>query len=122
VQGFGSHGSSSVVALFVDPLAVPLFVLWSSPPGSLHWQPPAASRAENTKRKRDVLDTEDLGLAIRQHGSGPPTGDHLKGSETEIEELDGLAFEIGQETERMVKQGRYHDGHSAVVQVVARKN
>ena len=37
------------------------------------------------------------------------------------EELAGLAFEVGLETVRSVQEGRYHQGESAVVQVVACK-
>lgn len=37
------------------------------------------------------------------------------------EELAGLAFEVGLETKRLVQEGKYHQGESAVVQVVARK-
>ncbi len=37
------------------------------------------------------------------------------------EELAGLEFEIGRELDREVREGRYHDGRGAVVQVLARK-
>jgi hypothetical protein len=37
------------------------------------------------------------------------------------EELAGLELEVGAERERVVEEGRYHQGNSAVVQVVARK-
>jgi hypothetical protein len=37
------------------------------------------------------------------------------------EELSGLEFLVGIEREREVHEGRYHDGPSAVVQVVARR-
>ena len=36
-------------------------------------------------------------------------------------ELGGLDFEIGQEVERPIEEGIYHQGHSAVVQVLGRK-
>ena len=35
--------------------------------------------------------------------------------------LDGLEFVIAREGERMIREGRYHNGRSAVVQVLARK-
>lgn len=37
------------------------------------------------------------------------------------EELDGLQFELLQETERHIHEGKYHEGLSGVVQVVGRK-
>jgi SAM-dependent methyltransferase len=37
-------------------------------------------------------------------------------------ELMGLDFEIGQEVERSIEEGIYHQGHSAVVQVLGRKS
>lgn len=37
-------------------------------------------------------------------------------------ELEGLELVIGREVERHISEGRYHQGESAVVQVVARKN
>ncbi len=36
-------------------------------------------------------------------------------------ELEGLELVIGGEVERHISEGRYHQGESAVVQVVARK-
>ena len=35
--------------------------------------------------------------------------------------LQGLEFILGHEIEREVSEGKYHQGYSAVVQVVARK-
>jgi hypothetical protein len=37
------------------------------------------------------------------------------------DELAGLDFEIGRELEREIREGRYHDGRGAVVQVLGRK-
>jgi cyclopropane fatty-acyl-phospholipid synthase-like methyltransferase len=37
------------------------------------------------------------------------------------EELNGLQFEIAHEIEREIHEGKYHDGHSAVVQILAYK-
>jgi SAM-dependent methyltransferase len=37
------------------------------------------------------------------------------------QELEGLEFVIARETERLFDEGRYHQGPSAVVQIVARK-
>ena len=37
-------------------------------------------------------------------------------------ELVNLTFEVGQEVERDINEGRYHSGHSAVVQVVGRRS
>ncbi len=37
------------------------------------------------------------------------------------EELNGLDFELARETIREIHEGKYHNGQSAVVQVLARK-
>ena len=37
------------------------------------------------------------------------------------EELKGLDFEIGREVIREIHEGKYHNGQSAVVEVLARK-
>lgn len=37
-------------------------------------------------------------------------------------ELPGLVFEIGQEVERPIEEGIFHQGHSAVVQILGRKS
>lgn len=37
------------------------------------------------------------------------------------QELSGLNFEIAREVEREIHEGRYHNGQSAVVQILARK-
>lgn len=37
-------------------------------------------------------------------------------------ELDGLQFEIAGETERQINEGKYHNGQSAVVQILAFRN
>jgi len=55
-------------------------------------------------------------------GGPPPSQRELFMSLYELqEELDGLEFIFGAETDRLVSEGRYHVGESAVVQVVARK-
>ena len=54
---------------------------------------------------------------------GPPSDqtDRFSSLERLKRGLDGLEFIIGHEIERHVSEGKYHQGHSAVVQVVARK-
>jgi len=55
-------------------------------------------------------------------GGPPPSQRELFMSLYELEEeLEGLEFIIGAESDRLVSEGRYHVGESAVVQVVARK-
>jgi SAM-dependent methyltransferase len=55
-------------------------------------------------------------------GGPPPSQRELFMSLYELEEeLEGLEFIIGAETDRIISEGRYHVGESAVVQVVARK-
>lgn len=55
---------------------------------------------------------------------GPPPSqiDYFMSLEELRAELDGLDFIIGTETERVMSEGRYHQGPSAVVQVVAFKH
>ncbi|KPK38571.1 MAG: SAM-dependent methyltransferase [Gammaproteobacteria bacterium SG8_47] len=52
---------------------------------------------------------------------GPPTTDLMMQLDELREELAGLTFEHACELERDVHEGRYHNGHSAVVQVLALK-
>lgn len=52
---------------------------------------------------------------------GPPTMDMLMTLAAVREELVGLELLDAQETIRVVHEGKYHDGVSAVLQVVARK-
>ncbi len=52
---------------------------------------------------------------------GPATVERLVTLATLRGELAGLDLEIGRELEREVHEGRFHDGHGAVVQVLARK-
>jgi hypothetical protein len=55
-------------------------------------------------------------------GGPPATQRHLFMALDQLqEELQGLTFLIGQETEREMTEGKYHQGKSAVVQVVAQK-
>jgi SAM-dependent methyltransferase len=56
------------------------------------------------------------------HGTGgPPTVALLMTLAELREEFRGLRLEIGRELERDVCEGRYHDGRSAVVQILALK-
>lgn len=50
---------------------------------------------------------------------GPPDPDMLMTLEGLREELSGLRFESGVETVREVREGRYHNGPSSVVQLLA---
>lgn len=52
---------------------------------------------------------------------GPPDRSLLMSLEDLHTELEGLDFIIGREVERYISEGRYHQGNSAVVQIVARK-
>lgn len=52
---------------------------------------------------------------------GPPTIDMLMAPDALRTELAGLRFEIVQEVDREIHEGRGHEGKSAVVQLVARK-
>jgi cyclopropane fatty-acyl-phospholipid synthase-like methyltransferase len=64
----------------------------------------------------DHLDMEGVG--------GPPAEqkDRFTSLEALKRHLKGLEFIIGHEIEREVSEGKYHQGASAVVQVVARKS
>jgi cyclopropane fatty-acyl-phospholipid synthase-like methyltransferase len=52
---------------------------------------------------------------------GPPTADLTMELATLRQELEGLEFKHTAELEREIQEGRFHRGHSAVVQVVALK-
>ncbi len=52
---------------------------------------------------------------------GPPSSDMMMCLSGLQRELDQLEFIIGHECERDVREGKYHDGLSHVVQVLARK-
>jgi SAM-dependent methyltransferase len=52
---------------------------------------------------------------------GPPTADLTMELATLQQELDGLKFNHAKELERDIQEGRFHQGHSAVVQVLAVK-
>ena len=55
-------------------------------------------------------------------GGPPPSDKEMFMSLKELEsELDGLDFVVGAEIERNISEGKYHQGESAVVQVVACK-
>lgn len=58
-----------------------------------------------------------------ERGTGGPSNPTLMPTAEALrEELDGLSFEIRQELDRDVQEGRGHRGSSAVVQVLARKS
>lgn len=55
-------------------------------------------------------------------GGPPPSQKDMFMSAQELkQELAGLNFEIATEVEREISEGKYHVGHSAVVQIVAKK-
>ncbi|MCX2778525.1 class I SAM-dependent methyltransferase [Microbulbifer thermotolerans] len=59
---------------------------------------------------------------LEMAGIGGPSDRSLMMSLDELRgELSGLDFLIGQEVERYISEGRYHQGESAVVEIVARK-
>jgi hypothetical protein len=60
----------------------------------------------------------------RQYGrgtGGPPSAELMVSLEDLVDELAGLEFLHAQELEREVREGAYHHGLSAVVQLVARR-
>ena len=52
---------------------------------------------------------------------GPPVAEMMMDLELLCHELTGLAFDVGQETIREIHEGMFHNGTSAVVQLLARK-
>lgn len=52
---------------------------------------------------------------------GPPIIEMLYALDVCRAELEGLTWVVAQETERAIKEGRYHDGESAVIQLVGQK-
>ena len=54
-----------------------------------------------------------------EFGTGGPKIDMTMSLEVLRQELSPLRFEISQEIEREVQEGKYHNGHSAVVQILA---
>lgn len=61
-------------------------------------------------------------LEMEGEGGPPPSQKDVFMSLDELQvELEGLDFAIGQEVERHISEGKYHQGNSAVVQLVAVK-
>lgn len=58
---------------------------------------------------------------LEHRTGGPPVADMLMTLAAVREELAGLELVLGEEKVREVHEGAYHDGPSAVLQVVARK-
>ena len=58
---------------------------------------------------------------LRYRTGGPPTADMLMTLAAIREELSGLELLHGEETVREIHEGAYHQGPSAVLQVIARK-
>ncbi|MGD9810104.1 MAG: cyclopropane-fatty-acyl-phospholipid synthase family protein [Sphingobium sp.] len=55
-------------------------------------------------------------------GTGGPGDAEMMMPEAAVrKELEGLDFVVARETERVVNEGKYHSGESAVTQIVARK-
>ena len=52
---------------------------------------------------------------------GPPTIELMMDLKTLRQELEGLNLEHAREVERDIREGSYHNGRSAVVQILARK-
>jgi SAM-dependent methyltransferase len=52
---------------------------------------------------------------------GPSDPDLLPALDVLRAELAGLEFEVAREVEREIEEGRYHNGRSATVQIVARR-
>jgi SAM-dependent methyltransferase len=69
-----------------------------------------------------VLVLEAYSPAQLAHNTGGPKSEDQLYSLAQLRsDLEGLEWIIGREVEREVHEGRYHDGLSATVQVVARK-
>lgn len=61
-------------------------------------------------------------LEMEGEGGPPPSQKDVFMSLDELQvELEGLDFAIGQEVERHISEGKYHQGNSAVVQLAAVK-
>lgn len=64
-------------------------------------------------------------FSLRQHEmdgvGGPPQKELLMSLNALEEELQGLEFIIAQEVEREIFEGKFHQGKSAVVQIIASK-
>lgn len=59
---------------------------------------------------------------LEMEGVGGPPNEEMLMSFAELNhELKGLSFDIGQEVKRHISEGQYHQGQSAVVQIVAHK-
>ena len=71
-----------------------------------------------------ILESYTLGHLDMEGVGGPPADqkDRFSSLEALKRHLNGLEFIIGHEIEREVLEGKYHQGASAVVQVVARKS
>lgn len=69
-----------------------------------------------------VLIIEAYGPRQPEYGSGGPSNPDMLPSLSELQaELDGLRFIHAQEIDRVVLEGRYHTGMSAVIQTTAVK-
>lgn len=82
------------------------------------------SQVFNSLKNKGVFILE--AYTVRQldmDGTGGPLNKELFMSLDELNvELEGLEFIIATEVDRTMSEGKYHQGKSAVVQVVARKN
>ena len=58
---------------------------------------------------------------LQYRTGGPPTAALMMSRTSLASELAGLDFQVLQEAEREIKEGKYHHGRSAVVQVLAFK-
>lgn len=58
---------------------------------------------------------------LEHRTGGPPVAEMMMTREGLAQELAGLELLVAEELEREVHEGRYHDGLSAVVQLVAKK-
>ncbi len=83
---------------------------------------PLHRRVVQALRPGGVLLLEAYTPSQLDHGTGGPgdSGKLMTLDGLRIE-LEGLSFELAQEIEREVLEGRYHTGRSSVVQVVARR-
>ena len=91
-----------------------------------HLPPPVRRRVHQAipaaLRPGGVLLLEAYTPAQLEHGTGGPPSLPMLMTLAELkEDLVGLSFELGQEIERDVVEGKYHDGKAAVVQVIARR-
>ncbi|MBX3269923.1 MAG: class I SAM-dependent methyltransferase [Sandaracinaceae bacterium] len=94
--------------------------IWAHVPPAI--RAPLHARVVEALRPGGALVLEAYTPAQVGRGTGgPPTAESMMTLAALREELRGLELAVGRELVREVREGRYHDGESAVVQVLAFK-